>query len=377
MLVEITKDTLIKAVQHVIKAVAASNHPLPLLRGIHIQAHKDGLFLTASNTSMTVQSMIPSDGISIKIESTGSVVIPSRYFYDVIRKLHSESIKLEMLENSILTVMSGHFRISLCGMDPADFPTIPDRERHSSGIKLRISNAMFKSTIKQTAIVASTSEARPVLNGVSLACLNNSLNLTATDGVRLASRTIHIENEANHRFNAIIPAKNLYEISTMLSDGDEPTEIAVRDNRIQFSTHGLKVESALIDGIFPPVNNLIPQAYQCEISVDKRGLLTAVECACVLANACIIKMSAAADKLQIISKTAEIGEVENEVPLIEMKGKEFIFSLNGKYLIDILRNMDTASVQIRYSGNNSPIVVLPSNSSMNTLYLITPVRTHH
>lgn len=375
LLVEITKDSLMNAVQHVIKAVAV-NSPIPILAGINIQARADGIIFTASNTSMTIQSMIPQDGVSVTVQRTGAVVIPSRYFYEVIRKLNDEMIVLEIKEQLILTVMSGHSQIRLCGMDSAEFPSFNNGEQHPPK-KLRINNALFKSTIKQVAIVASTSETRPVLTGVSLNCDNDSLTLIATDGVRLASRTLHIENNTNESFNAIIPAKNLYEVSKILSNEDETTEIEVGNNRVRIIANGLKVESALIEGTFPSIKNVIPQSYLCEILVDKDRLLTAVECVTILASESIIRLVAGADKLKLLSRTAEIGDIENEVPLLEMSGDEFIVSLNGKFFIDILRNSDCASVRIRFAGKNSPIVVLPNDSHMSTLFLITPVRTYN
>lgn len=361
------------AVQHVIRAVAV-NSPIPILAGINIQAHADGIIFTASNTSMTIQSMIPQDGVSVTVRRTGTVVIPSRYFYDVIRKLNDEMIVLEIKEQLILTVRSGHSQIRLCGMDSTEFPSINDGEQYPPK-KIRINNALFKSIIKQVAIVASTSETRPVLTGVSLDCNNDSLTLVGTDGVRIASRTLHIENNTNESFNVIIPAKNLYEVSKILSNVDEITEIEVSNNRVRFIANGLKVESALIEGTFPSIKNVIPQSYSCEILVDKARLLTAVECVTVLASESVIRLVAGTDKLKLLSRTAEIGDIENEVPLLEMSGEEFIISLKGKYFIDILRNSDCASVRIRFTGRTSPIVLLPNDSPMSTLFLITPVRT--
>ncbi|ANE45874.1 hypothetical protein SY83_05645 [Paenibacillus swuensis] len=271
MLVEITKDSLMKAVQHVIKAVAV-NSPIPILQGINIQAGADGVSFTASNTSMTIQSMIPQDCASLTVKRTGAIVIPSRYFYDVIRKHDDELIVLEIKEQLILTIISGHAQVRLCGMDSAEFPFSHNAEGLSPG-KLQVNSALFRSTLKQVTIVASTSETRPILTGVAFQCHSNSLNLIATDGVRLATRTLHIKGNTNDSLNVTIPAKNLSELSKMLSDTDEMTEIEISKNRVTFMTNGLKVESALIEGTFPSIKNVIPQSYLCEIFVDKARLM--------------------------------------------------------------------------------------------------------
>ncbi|MNP71073.1 DNA polymerase III subunit beta [compost metagenome] len=97
----------------------------------------------------------------------------------------------------------------------------------------------------------------------------------------------------------------------------------------------------------------------------------------MLASESIIRLIATADKLKLLSRTAEIGDIEDEVPLLEICEEEFIISLNGKSFIDILRNSDGENVRIRYAGKTSPIVVLPNDSLMSTLFLITPVRTNN
>ncbi|MEK3921064.1 DNA polymerase III subunit beta [Paenibacillus sp. FSL K6-2393] len=176
-------------------------------------------------------------------------------------------------------------------------------------------------------------------------------------------------------FTRCLPAKNLYEISKMLNKADETTEIEVSNNLVKFMTNGLKVESVLIEGMFPSIKNVIPQSYMCEISVDKACLLRAVECVTVMASAQVIRLVANAATLKLLSKTADVGDIQNEIPLLEMCGEEFMISLNGKFFFDILRNMDCASVRIRYTGKTSPIVVLPDDSLMSSLFLITPVMT--
>lgn len=359
------------AIQYVIKAVAA-NSSIPILQGIHIQAGADGVTFTASNTSLTIQSMIAHDDVSLTVKRAGVIVIPSRYFHDIIRKFNDDQIILEIKEPMILSIVSGHSKLRLSGMDPTEFPSIDDGEAFPS-TKLRINTSLLRSTIKQLAIVASTSDTSPILTGVSLEFRNDCLNVIATDGVRLAYRTLNLEDAANNSVNVIIPAKNLYELSKMLNKADETTEIEVINHRVNFTTNGLKVESALIEGTFPSMMNVIPQSYVCEISVDKACLLKAVECVTVMASAHVIKLVANADTLKLLSKTADVGDIQNEIPILEMRGEEFMISLNGKFFFDILRNMDCASVRIRFAGKTSPIVVLPDNTLMSSLFLITPV----
>lgn len=362
------------ALQHVTKAVDVHN-PIPILQGIHIQARADGIIFTASNASMTIRAESPQDGASVTVRRTGAVVIPSRYFHDVIRKLHDERILLETNEQLIVTVKSGHSQVRLCGMDPYEFPSLSGEQ--SAPRRLSINSASLKSAIKQVATMASTSETRPVLTGVSVECNHDSITFIATDGVRLATRNLDAEGNISETFRAIIPAKNLYEMSKMLSSEDEITGIEVSNSRVRFATHGLKVESARIEGAFPSIMNAIPQAYLCEFTVERAHLLAAVECVTVLASDNIIKLVASHHLLKLLSRTPEVGDIENAVPLTEMSGEGFAISVNGKFLTDILRHSDCSGVRVRYAGPTSPIVILPDDPNISALFLVTPVRTHN
>ncbi|WHY21547.1 DNA polymerase III subunit beta [Paenibacillus sp. G2S3] len=93
MLFHVSKDSLSAALQVVLKAVSA-NSSIPLLSGIKIQAQASGLILTASNISMTIENKIPVEIEKLTVEKTGEIVVPARYFYEIIRKLDSGRIRL-------------------------------------------------------------------------------------------------------------------------------------------------------------------------------------------------------------------------------------------------------------------------------------------
>ncbi|NMO94289.1 hypothetical protein [Paenibacillus lemnae] len=113
MWVQLTKDNLIHAMQHVIKAVSL-NSPIPILTGVHIQARLDGITFTASNTSMTIQTLIPQNCDSVHIQREGVVVIPSKYFYEVIHKLNAETVIMETKDAQLMNLFNRlgryHFR---------------------------------------------------------------------------------------------------------------------------------------------------------------------------------------------------------------------------------------------------------------------------
>ncbi|CAM3215241.1 DNA polymerase III subunit beta [Paenibacillus lupini] len=372
MRLEITKDSLIDAIQHVLKAVS-TNNPIAILTGIHIEATTKGLIVTASNSSMKIQYTIAQDDRCMKVQRAGGIVVPARYFHEVIRKLDAGAITIEQLEPFILTIVSGHSRIRLSGMDPAEFPVTTTSS--TSLLKLSVNNATLKTSIKQVAAAASTSETRPVLTGIHLVCQNEWLSLAATDGIRLASFSIPMDRQADLDADIIIPSRNLMEVARLLDEETARTEIEIGHHYICFRVGQVQLQSVLLEGVYPLIKNFIPTSYLTEIVVDTSLFLRAVERATVFASESVIRIAAAANQLDLLSRTAEIGEVHEAIPLQQISGDPFEIAVNGKFLIDLLRFMDSGYLRLRFTGQRSPIMIHPADDWSSALFLITPVRT--
>ncbi|MFC3747348.1 DNA polymerase III subunit beta [Paenibacillus sp. GCM10012306] len=373
MRVSVTKESLLHALQHVLKAVSA-NHLIPILSGVSIRKDQDVLIFTTSNTNMTIEYRIYLTNSSTLEQEDGAIVVPARYLYEIVRKLEPGSIRLETTEQMLLLLSSGETQIRLCGMDPVAFPMIQQTERHTIS-RFSINNAMLKSAVRQAASAVSTSETRPILTGVFFECKNEDLVLSATDGVRLASRTLTVEQSEAVHVQGVIPGVNLYEVSKMLKDEQGTTVIEVGPSQIQFTSKELQVQSALLEGVYPSVEKLIPQSFLSELTVKTVPLLQAVERVSVLASGSIIRLIVSANSLELLSQTAEIGDVLDHVALAEKNGEDFKISLNATYLLDILRCIDCEYVRFRFTGIMRPLVILPKDPSEFTLFLITPVRT--
>ncbi|WP_251557949.1 DNA polymerase III subunit beta [Paenibacillus pasadenensis] len=373
MLAYVAKQSLMEALQHVLKAVSVHN-PIPILTGIQIVANSKGLLFTASNSSMTIQHEIPL-GSELNVRKIGSIVVPARYFHEVIRKSQGEIISLELKEHLVLTIIADHSLIRLRGMDSNEFPKVSNGQ-HPPTIKFEINSALLKSSIKQVAAVASTSEARPILTGVCFNCNHETMILTATDGIRLATRTVSIaQNEIDACATIIIPSKNLYEASKIMDCEDGISEIQISRNQIRFKTSHSLIHSSLIEGTFPSVKNVIPKSCVSEVTMSTSFLLNAVERAVVLADKSIMRLTATSTKLDLLSKTSEIGDVQDEVPIEKLDGEEFTLSLNAKFLMDILRNIDSSYIKVKYASKKSPIIIQPVDDLSTALFLITPVIT--
>lgn len=376
MQIEISRNSLIEALRPVSRAVV-SHHPMPILQGIHIRAQTSGVTFTASNGNLTIQVTVPQDGESVKVERIGEIVVPSSRFYQVIRKLDEEKVMLEIFEPQMLTVASGAFRLRLCGMDSAEFPILvrADEENLCRFQLVTGSLTLFRTVVKQIAAAASTSENRPMLTGILIEYDKGSLKMTATDGIRLASRSLQVESSSCSSFKVIVPAKNLYEICKGLNGSEEQAEIEVTPRRLRGINNHLNIESVLLQGTFPVVKETDSRSYLSEMAIDRMELLKVLERVVIMADEQIIKVAADSDGLRLSTQMTGVGDVASEVSLLEKNGTEFSVSLNGKLLIELLRGSDCDRVRMRYMGKNQPLVILPDDPLDSSLYLMSSIRT--
>ncbi|MFS0868500.1 DNA polymerase III subunit beta [Paenibacillus xylanilyticus] len=376
LLVHLSRDVLAKAVQHVFKAVSNHRHA-PNLSGLYIYAGNEEVIFSGGNTSLKVQYKVCITDRKTQIMKKGSIVCPAKYLYEIIRKLNDGNVILEADEQLVLSITSGNTRVCLSGVSPMATAFIPPQHHQESTRGIDVSYNVLKSVIKQVAEAASTSEAKPILTGVLLEIQGNQLTMIATDGVvRMAKRTICIENEGEFSGSAVIPRANLMEIAKILDDeGLAKVNIQLNPYEISFMTHSHLIESVLIEGYYPSTKNLVPSSYVSEIVLDIQLFRKVVERVSVLADDNLITMHISEKKLELISSTAEIGDVRDVLFLKDKVGENFSITINGKYLISTLRCIESDTIRVRFTGSKSPFVFLPDLEDRSWLFLLTPVMT--
>ena len=97
MKLKIRKNVLSEALNNVSKALSSKNI-VPILSGIKFNLTKEKLILTASDNDITIQTEIEKSE-DLEILKTGSIVIKGKYIIDIIRKLDSEFINMEIVDD--------------------------------------------------------------------------------------------------------------------------------------------------------------------------------------------------------------------------------------------------------------------------------------
>ena len=212
----IQRDHLVQSVQDVMKAIT-SRTTIPILTGIKIEATEEGVTLTGSDSDISIESFIPKeedDKEIIEIKQPGSIVLQARFFSEMVKKLPTDYVEIEVQNHLQTVIRSGKSEFNLIGLDAEEYPHLPQIEEENV---FKIPTDLLKAMIRQTFFAVSTSETRPILTGVNWKVENNELYCIATDSHRLAQRKAKIEMETPANYNVVIPGKSLNELSKILA----------------------------------------------------------------------------------------------------------------------------------------------------------------
>lgn len=375
----IQKDLLLESIQNVMKAIS-SRVTIPILTGIKIEATNDGVKLTGSNSDISIESFIPTenDGI-INIENIepGSIVVQSKYFPDIIRKLALKTVEINTTDDLIVNIISGGSDFQLNGQDAMEYPKLPVLHTDNS---FTLSNHLLKEVINQTVFAVSTVETRPILTGVNMSLSDQALSFVATDSHRLASKklTVKLDDESLNFKNIVIPGKSLSELNKIIDENDDEISISVTENQILFQTENIYFLSRLLEGNYPETSRLIPDQSKTTLLTKTKDLLQAIDRASLLAREnknSVVKLETKGDKqLEITSHTPEVGQVVEEVHPESIEGEDLKISFSAKYMLDALRTIESDLVKIEFTGSMRPFIIKPDDDE-NMLQLILPVRT--
>ena len=368
----IKKSILLENLVNTSKAISSKNL-IPILTGIKFDLKEEGLYLSASDSDISIQTFIDKENIT-EIVSTGSVVISGKYIVEIIKKLPDKDIIIEVLDRFNMIIQTDGSEFSLNGIDPNEFPNLELGETKNPIV---LNPVIFKMLINQTFFATSTDEKRPLLTGINLKLTGNILEVLATDSYRLARKKIDLKDKYENEFNLVIPGKNLVELSRMIEDNEENIYLHIFNNKVIFKYKNLVFLSRLIGGTYPTSSDSIPTEFKVDIECDYNNLYNMIDRASLLTSdkdKNIIRLELANKELIISSNSPEIGKVEEKLA-IDNDSKVSI-SFSSRYMLEAIKSFNSEKIHILINKENSRIVI-KSDGEPSLIQLILPIKTNN
>ena len=219
------KNALVSAISVASRTVAQKS-TIPALEGIYIRA---GVKLTLSGYNLETGITISVDA---EIQQTGACIMPSRLFFDIIRKLPGDTVSISVDEKFKVSIRGGISSFSITAMSSEDYPELPEVES-DKGISLPQNE--LKAMIGGTSFAVSENQARPIHTGCLFEVEDSSITVVAVDGYRLALRRWKSEEPIGRTLKFVVPAAALKEAEKILGDTDEACTFFLGSKHILFT----------------------------------------------------------------------------------------------------------------------------------------------
>ncbi len=366
MKVSVDQKLLTKKIQG-ISAVVPTKTSLPILSTFLMEAKKGKMYLTANDLDVSLTTIV-----DCNVEAEGKIAVPGKKFFEIIRSLAEDTVEINVDEDKV-TVKCRKSRFRMSGKSADEFPKLPEQKPLAS---LSIDTAIINDMIQKTIYAVSNDLTRPALCGVLWEVKKDTCSMGATDGHRL-SRVVRSGEFTEIEGRDFIISPKALNILRSLLDGKEQVKISLAENHVTFDLEDSIIYSRLLEGPFPDYTQVIPKKNEKEVIVNREEFTGACKRVAILASVIThqVKLAVGKDALTISVNTPDVGEAVEEVHC-SFADEPMDIGYNARYLLDILKTMDTDDVTFLLDRADNAGMLLPVGGAEDLQYhcLLMPLR---
>lgn len=361
-----SKNELTKGINIVSKAVP-SRTTMSILECILIDATTDQIKLTANDMNLAIETVIEGS-----IEERGAIAIDQRMLSEYVGSFTGDEITIETISDNLVNIYCGKSKFDNVEVKPAsDFSAVPTVSRNQP---VEISQFTLREVINKTIFSIGDDKSNKLMTGVLFDINGDNLKVVSLDGFRISIRNIGLKNSYESK-KVVIPGKTLKEIVKIINGGAEDmVNIYTTDNHVIFEYDETTVVSRLIEGEYFKIDQMIPEYFETEVTVNKKELLDIVNSASLLSREGDIKpinFTITDDNINISIKSNR-SDYTGDVSA-QKTGSDLKIAFKPKFMIDALKVIDEENIGMYMIDKKSPCVIKDEANSY--IYMLLPVNT--
>ena len=332
--------------------------------------HKE-LILKSTDLEISLQSSYQLKASDMKDLQT--FLVSGKRIFDLVKELEGD-IEFVLEENQ-LRLKAGSVKLMLNIKSPDQFPPFPERIENL----MHIDAQFILEMLNKVAFLIPQNNANPALNGLLLEISPQSLKMTTTDGHCLAQ--IHSTNYTlDEQKTWLLPRRAIFEVKKILESSDEKNIfIGTCGNQLVISGESFNFFTKLLNDNFPAYSAILDKESFIPARVDRAHLVkTLRRSSCLLSGQFIATLFGfSAHGLKVSMQNKEVGNLEENVPLVSFEGDSLDLRFYAPYLLSGLQVFGDEQLQFYLKNNSKPIIFESQDNDYHLIYLVMPVAQSH
>ena len=332
---------------NIVGKIVANKNTLAILDNVLLKLKGDKLELITTNLEIAINHQI-----EVKGKENGEITVPVRLILNYIALLPAGNVSCTTNKDLSISLNSDGNKVDIKGLAAEEFPLIPEFTPVS---EIKMPAGELKEGLESTIFATAYDQIRPVLTGVLIKASKKEGVIVGTDSYRLAEKGFSFASVKDET-SCIIPNRTAAEMARILSSYQDEVALLIGENQVRLVLSDVSITSRLIEGNYPPYEQIIPQAAQTKITMNKEEFAQAVRRASLFARDRANNINLefkGKDKLLIKSTSSQIGSQETELP-VKIAGPEGSIAFNALYLLDVIGHIDEEELVLEITGSTKP-----------------------
>lgn len=369
MFLKINRSEFLKNLRIVEKAIG-ENKIRPILSCVYMRTEGTKLWFCGTNLELTIKTKMESE-----VFEEGRLVFQPQLIEEYIKEISDEFITLKT-EDEILLIETEDSSSEFAVMDVEEYPTISNVNIEETEKCLTIKGNELLDVFEKVKFSAAASADNLSINCIRIDMSEKVARFISTDTYRLTYLIKEVESDS--KMSVSVPLNTVDAITKLLkSDSMDPINISKRDNKIYFVSGDVEIISRTIELAFPNYEGILSGSLYNKTMVTTnedvlkifKRVLIFVKNNVESKNGAIFKFS---NGRMIINGVSDIAKI-NEDSEVSYSGEELKISLNVKFLLEFLQNLEKEdTITLEFKESNSS-VRLTSKNNEDYIYVVMPL----
>lgn len=347
---------------------------LAILANVLIETTNGGLNLTATDLEVGLSLFIPAE-----IKGEGSLTLPSKKIFEIVRESGSETISIEETDNSWVIIKAGLSTYNLAGMASDEFPEFPE---YKEDYFISFESHIFLELIEKI-IYSIASEQENIYSLTSVLFEKEKrgdvfyLKMVSSDGHRLSIMEKDVAADLDEmKLNdvTLIPRKGIQEWKKFC-EGRDTLEISFEPKQLVLRDEDAVMIIRLKHGEFPRYS-AITEAVELKecVTINRISFLESLKRINLFTEDIFhtIQLNIENSEMILSSQNADLGNAKDKLA-VSYSGEPLKLGFNCRYFIETLQVMECEAIEAYINSNNSPCL-MKSDDDIGFTSIIMPMQ---